>query len=434
MASADDDAVLNSFLDDLITSARTDVETTKADATTSQHDQTFTPNNLHEALEAANLLLHSVNLPYLPSLIDSSTSTLASLNLNKTDLPNYHHKDNINDDGDDSFNNQQAQRPRPNIQSVLSATLTTLVRVLRANAANISIRQRAEASLQHTEMELQSSQTTLSTLHTRLESVKDSAASSKRKYDAVLRTRDTDVKKSLVETAELRAKLQTAVTREKALAQEVQKRDKETALLKQRVHALISAPRGAPVLQRITTTGGFGGSGVKRVIGDSKKEVRERAKAIEEARLRVVEDENKVFRDLLRAVQEELDDLIVACDDDHDHDGSGVVVQNDKVSESVTAITEKIEEERKVDGEGNADREVGDMNTATEANEKAQDGTGDGKELAEGTPWETILSTRDVAPAPTEDQMRLPFDMIREEFEESLEKKFLLIRTALTDS
>lgn len=447
-----DDAMLNNFLDDLILSARNDVDTRNIDATTSHHDVVFTPDTLHDGINAVNSLLATTGIPLLPNLVAGSRRPPLPPSNGLPPLPPPPGKDpmlppssqhnlqpnnnrsTIQDQRQENVNNSniaESHKVKPvvashskssNVQTVLAAALSALVRICRANGANLDLRQRAEARTLELEAELASARKSNNSLRTRAESAKDSAAAAKRKADSMTRERDNLTRKHAAETTELRARLQTAISREKSLVQKLQQRDKEGALLKQRVLTLIENPRGTPMLQRITSarsvvSGMASGSpkkGKTRAGLDLRKDTSSKEKSVINARTEIIEDENQTFRSLLRAIQEELDDLVVICPE-HPSDEHSTADDN---HEAQNEDGEARENEEDTDEEGEETTDGADFSTPrmTLQHKRSYDG----------------LSAHDIPPAPTEEQMRMPFELIREDFEESLERKFLFVRNALS--
>lgn len=383
----EDDAELNDLLDNLITSAQGSVDVTQVDATTSIHDQTFTPDTIPEAIESCNILLHSNNLPRLPRF------------------------------------DQQDER------KTLALSLSLLVRVLRANSANVQLRQEAEKALEHTENLLQTSRQTAQGLKQKLETSKDNNASMKKRHEAAKRELEAKMKKQVMEVSQLRSKLQSSISNEKSAVQDVQQKKKELALLRQRTHSLI-AKSGTPITPRITPTSiSVTNSRTANLKSSSSSVIaKERSEALINDCNSIDRTENEQFRELLRAVQEELDDLIVSCDQTEvpyleqapvklkeNEDGAMNILSN---AETTVDKNDTYKEQSSILQEIVVDGEDDDENDEDE-------------ELPEGTSWDKVLSSKDIAPAPSEDQMRLPFEVIREEFEESLERKLQWIRAAL---
>lgn len=399
-----DDASVNSLLDNLIVSAQQSVDATQANATTSQRDVTFTADTLCEGIEAVNILLSSSRLSLLPRLLEKD---------NNTDEPG-------------------------RAQTVLAAALTTMVRIIRANMANIALRERAEEQARDAVAQLNSARAAAASANGRATTAADTAASARRRADAVVREQETAARRYTAEITELKTRLQVAIGREKTLIQEGQRREKEMALLKQRVHTIISTSRNKPVIQRVTFATSQRQS-CQRPKTDSRRTVDQRARAAEETPFRVSEYENACFRNLLRAVQEELDELLFFCD----NDGEIVPVsQEDGEQDSITKTGDHNEENQhqnynsttNLGNDSEKNEHHGYVYDECDGNDDNDQEKTEDYELQEGTPWAAVLSTHNVASAPTEDQMRLPFEMIQEEFEESLERKFQIVRSALTST
>lgn len=386
-----DDASINNLLDDLISSAKKDSDVKSIDATTSQNDVIFTCDTVHEGIDAANVLLLAAHQEELPHLEEDERE--------KCD-----HYDT---------------------RTVLAATLTALVRMTRANAANVTLREQAEARVRDAAIQLESADESAASFRQRMEAAIDSATAARRRADVTTREKDSIIRKYTGETGELKTRLQAAIGREKMLVQTVQRKEKDIALLKQRVHAIVNSSRTTPVLQRITSASSVDFPS-NRSLPDSRRLSEKKASRAETARLRVCEEENHRFRNLLRAVQEELDDLLVNCDrsaSSSPHTSANNEARIDKKSQSNSECDKENEQADAITVEGNEEEE-------NESQDAMSDKT-DEKVLPCMSSM-TLLSNCNIVPAPTEKQMSLPFEMIREEFESSLERKFEILRSVLT--
>lgn len=360
-----DDESINNLLDGLIASAK-DAQTgapTESDATTSNQDVTFTPETLYEGVEAVNTLFQNSEItPLLPTLNP----------------------------------NQDEQDEQEQIPYILAKALTALVKLTRANAANTVLRRQSELSSQELRSEIERLQARLEYEKSRADTQADLAAGAKRQAKATIKCREDIQKRQTVESTELKAKLASAYNRDKVLTLEAKRREKECALLKHRVHTIMKTSRGASILPIVTLPDRSDDRPRAHTKPDARIDAQvladRKATEVKNGRLRVCESENERFRDLLRAVQEELDELLLL-----------------RPSRKAAHMRN-----HHIDQDGSSS--------------EGGNGSSVKKQISEGTDWETVLSSEDIPPAPSAEQMQLPFESFREAFEDILERKFSALR------
>lgn len=375
---ANDDAV-NSLLDKLIANARPDPSADHADPINCQQDVTFGNSTVHDGVETVNSILTSTGFsPPLPALTDDTS----------------------------------------NATTVLAGALSVIVRLSRANTANIKFRQQAESLSNDAHNRIEHLQNKLSAAHQKSEAHATTAAIAQQQCASAMQAlRECELRHN-TEMLELRVNLQKSSAKERQLMKESKRREGESAKLRQRVHELIkSSHSNKPIMPRVTFASSNIPSRVRAPVPEGgnhkyRSSATQNAEQARNALQEVFAMENKTFRDILRSVQEELDNLLCMCD-------------------------------RTVDKEtGYKNAHVARLDETHIANEASQalsteygDGEGVGKiqpKLKEGSPWEFVLPSDGIIGAPSEDQMRLPFEVIREEFQDSLEQKFDVIRDILT--
>lgn len=377
----EDDTSLNNLLDGLIASAKDGQSALETDATTSQQDVTFTPDSLHEGIEAANALFTTARIqPYIPVLGDETKSNCLAVSL--------------------------------------AASLTVLVRITRANQANITLRHEAQQLVQDVHKDVERLQEQLMSEKARSEVKADAAATARRQMQSVVRSRDDASKRHGIEITELRARLASMQNKEKVFIMDAKRREKESGMLKQRVHSIMKTPRGSSVLPHITLPENGSARNRAQPFVDVQAAATRVAEEAKNNNARVAGVENEQFRDLLRAVQEELDDLVLLCDLEESTTRASSAT---RASSGDCTAPEGHESGSEEGGDGDDGDDGGDGEKEAEKEEK----------LAEGAAWEDVLGANSLVPAPSEEQMNLPFEVIREEFEKSLEKKFNVVREAL---
>lgn len=396
----DDDDAINALLDNLIASGAPETDPTVVDAATAQQNLTYTSDTLHEGVKAVNSLLHNLSLATPLPALDASSQ---------------------------------------NAPTVLAAALTTLVRLARGANANRTLRAQAENAARATGLEVERLQTSLSAARERAETSAGVAASARREAADSRRAADAAARRATADANDARAKLAAAAHREKLLVMEARRRDKEYAQLQRRVHVVAEAAHGREFIQTVTVSRGNAVERVRAAMSSATDDVTQSFEEIslsaEGDSVDIIVSENERFRELLRAVQEELDDIII--------------IHNGNVRQKSEWRGEYPEDEGALTADGTiGGEEEGDL-ASSKTTEPVQNSVigseyieGDANTFSEsenGTNQakagsESESGLEGVSPAPTEEQMRLPFEVIREDFEESLEKKFRMVREALANS
>lgn len=362
-----------------------------------------------------------------------------------------------------------------NIPVVLAASLSALSHLAQSYVANVSLRQRAESSVHVAHAENERLLSALSKSRDIADARANAEAVAKRAAAAAEHRHEQAARANSLQVSELRSRLVSAGVKEKALLSEARKRDKELALLRHRVHAIIAASSNVPILPVVTVAAATAAAETRgrrrrartaataQPVAASKpadalshqyaREIDESAEMARAAKTLVLEAENERFRDLLLAVHEELDDLLVihkakvddhelAADIDADVENRIAETSSRLVNRDVDAVLQENTDHLYIDA---SEDENSDKSLKQHMKQVGDDECPpSGPDVPNGThgPYEddkslkTVSHFGDEQPAPpitpSADQMRLPFEMIREEFEEALEQKFRLIRDALT--
>lgn len=226
------------------------------------------------------------------------------------------------------------------------------------------------------------------------------------------------------EVEEVRGRLTTAQRREAALGIEGRRREIEYGKLQERVHSMLAnrSAVAAPVVRIVQAYDGQGWDPegeygrAEEGGGGTDEDFEAMMENGNERRVLALVDENEEMRSVLRAVQIELDGLVA----------SETVARI--ASETVARITPSRQSAKEDHGEEvssdvSADADESGTSEQGEREEKgAYDDDGSGDYAV--TPL----------PAPTPGQMELPFAMLREDFQESLQLKFAILRASLRQS
>lgn len=376
---ADDDSV-NGLLDKLITNAQSASNVVDADPINSQQDVMFDATTVVEGLDAVNNILTRTGFSSpLPALSDDSSNT----------------------------------------KTVLAAAISTLIRLSRANAANIKLRQQAETLSRDTCNRLEQLRNELSSTRQKTETLAASAARAQQQAAAAMQALGESEHRHGQEVSELRGNIQKYSAKERQLLKEAKRREGEFAKLRQRVHELIKTSNSnKPLMPRVTFAPTSSSARTRTPVTDkdnlSRSTAIQNADQARNALQEVFAAENDTFRNILRVVQEDMDELLRLCDYSVSR-GMGY-----NKSSNITCTADVLEAGENFESSANGG----------EGAEEVIDET-NGPELEEGSCWEKVLATDDIVGAPTEDQMRLPFQLIREEYEDSLEQKFRVVRDVL---
>lgn len=375
---ADDDNV-NGLLDKLIANARLESNVVDADPINSQQDVMFDASNVFEGLDAVNNILTRTGFSSpLPALSDDSS----------------------------------------NAKTVLAAAISTLIRLSRANAANIKLRQQAETFSRDTCNRLEQLQNELSSTRQKTEALAASAARAQQQAAAAMQALGESERRHGQEVLVLRGNIQKCSAKERQLLKEAKRREGESAKLRNRVNELIKTSNSnKPLMPRVTFAPTSSSTRTRIPVTDkdnARSVAMQNAEQARNALQEIFATENDTFRNILRVVQEDMDELLCLCDYSVSR-GIGY-----KKNPSIICSTDVLE----------AGQNLESSTTGGEGAEEVTDKT-NGSGLEEGSCWEQVLATDDIIGAPTEDQMRLPFELIREEYEDSLEQKFRVVRDAL---
>lgn len=459
-----DEERLTKLLDKLIGSAHNDTFDTSdvADLTKTHVDINFSPRNVREGINTANTFLEQTSI----------CDTLPPLS------------------GDAA-----------NVNDVLAAAVTAIVRLSRCCKASHKLRLEAEKSardahttIAKTQRMLEAAKDKLRKRESQLGALQNSMTESESKQKRHLR-------KVTAECNDVKNRLANAANRENHLSLEAKKREKDFSHLQQRVHTLMSSAKRLSIQPQITLTGALRREPSPRLTREESIESDNHAYAAltqgkENSKAAVILEENDTFRNLLRAIQEEFDDLLLAnaslfqervadaggeyCEDGNQNDEDiadttlGSLPEDIKPETPYTGVentdseqTVKLKEivpgededldltdgapakESELQMEvGSSERTSGELtplatcardSSNSDSTNEVENATAiphdsdddDFTDTADGTGDFQKLTLEGVMPAPSVEQMKLPFEMIREHFEVSLEQKFNMIRQAL---
>lgn len=271
-----------------------------------------------------------------------------------------------------------------NCAEVLAAAVSTIIRLAKCCKANVALRTDAEARVGAMHAKLDAAAAAVDKEKEKLAKRDSQLVGLRNQLDAAT-TKDTrSAKRFAAQTADMKSRLLAATHRENQLALEARRREKEFSQLQKRVHALLASSNKVHLSPAISVAHAFRKGGDQDYVdgeddddrspSDPASEYEALMLTGQDARFNNVNDENDEFRDLLRAIQEELDDLI-----------------------------ERFPSLLRVPVNSESGDDVGDADPATPH----------------------------LLPAPSPDQMALPFASIRDDFETSLEYKFRLVRDGL---
>lgn len=284
---------------------------------------------------------------------------------------------------------------RDNVPDILAAALSSIVRLSKCCKANANLRLEAERKARESELRVEELTASIDNLQSRISRKESQVAVTQNKLSELEARSSREARRLNSECTDLKTKLANANHRENHLVMEARKREKQYTHLQQRVHSLLSSSKKIGFNPQITVASEYMRSNTskyaRKPVGRGVPKGEAYIKLLEESdgsRFSEIMGENDEFRNLLRAIQEELDDLIL---------------QNPSLFPAFS----------------------GDKSNLQETSE-VSDGSGSEVEDCENTAPDPLL------PAPSLEQMNLPFDLIREEFEASLEQKFQMIRTALS--
>jgi len=349
-----DDAALFAFLDDQI--AEADENPIRRKNTPHTPTDTFSTRELREGLSAANSLLEE----------GSICKPLPGIN-----------------------------SQRDNVPDILAAALTAIVRLSKCCRTNVNLRNDAEGQLRALEARNDGMAGTVEGLKARITRKDTQLAALQNKLAELEGKHKRQVRKLNAESTDLKNRLTGAGHRENHYVLEASKREKQYAHLQQRVHALLSSTKKLSLNPQITVASEFRSGDVRTHPMQTAEDVEAAyvpmMEEADDSRIAELTGENDEFRNLLRAIQEELDDLLV---------------QHPSLFPGLSMET------------------------------RAPKDTSEVSDVSDGS--DTEGEHRDDAdvpiPAPSVEQMSMPFAMIREEFESSLEQKFQMVREALSKS
>lgn len=272
-------------------------------------------------------------------------------------------------------------RSQDNLSQILAASLSTIIRLSKCCQANLNLRQQAEHLTQETQLQVQHLSQALEATKEKVEKKESALAQSKAHLvDAETKSKRR-IRQLVAENTELKKLVTNATHRENHLHLEAKKREKQFSLLQQRVHTLMSSTRKLSIEQDVTP----GERSRLRLERAPQRKCHDKEQTDNESmHVRAVGvavlEENRLLKALIRDVHLELDDMFrrfprafaFLCEDHSEQDESSQVSD---------------EEEN---------------------------------------------TYRIPAPAPTEERMNLPYDVIREEIESSLDDKLNALRSALS--
>lgn len=409
-----DDAALTKLLDNLITSAQEDASeaTTASDLTRSPVDVVITHKNLAEGLIMANSQLQNTEIC--------------------TPLPDLGERN-------------------ANLDTVLAAALTAIIRLARCCQANVNLRAAAEGDTRTVKASNDQLSNRLETSQARLAKRDVQVCALQNATEEATVRHKRSFQRLQLEISELKGRLVSAGHRENHQNLEARKRERDYTQLQQRVLTLMASTKRVSIEPTVTTTGRGCSSVLKKEVsvhsseGDWNQLAEDSAKEASNQ----LEAENDVLRSLLLAVQEELDELLVKnpglfpvtdIEEEDEHLSFDAKPHDDTLDNSTTE-EDGLEDEEGTHLKYGVDCQQTDIlegqldsscekwaeekeNQSQDGNIKQQAGKDNGKSRMTGLDG--------VLPAPSAEQMSLPFDMIREEFEEALQQKFSLVREALS--
>lgn len=267
-----------------------------------------------------------------------------------------------------------------NLPQILASSLSTIVRLSKCCQANVNLRHQAEHLAQDTQFQIQNLSRSLEVTKEKVEKKESALAQSKAILADVEAKRRCQIRQLAAENTELKRLVTNATHRENHLNFEAKKREKQFSHLQQRVHTLMSSSKKLSIEQDISAgeRGGLHMECVPQRKSRSGEHMDEQAAQTFAVDVAVLE-ENRMLKGLIRDVHLELDDMF------------------ERFPNAFAFLFE------------------------------AQDDP-DGTSLdsdAEGSIHKVP------APAPAEERMNLPYDVIRDEVESSLNDKLNTLRYAL---
>ncbi|CAN8070393.1 unnamed protein product [Agarophyton chilense] len=453
-----DEKVLDQLLDNLLQTGQN--ENSSVFAPMNDNSNNFSQSSIHEKLATASGLLEESKIcPGLPSLDD-----------------NEH-----------------------NIREVLAYALTAVIQLCKCCNANANLRNEAERSVLVVNEELLRLKRLNEVKKEKILRLDTKIMSMKKQVSDIEKEKNLLVSNLTTECTELKTKCARSAYRVNHLSLEAKKREREYSQLQQRVHSLMAKTKRLSIEPQIVAIAGNNSTKAPCISRDKSLETEEReyqdlVGLSEDNSMNEVIVENKALRDLLRAVQEELDDCLISNPNlivdpktpTIKSSKKGITMDGEKVtgarsaevssSENVcspqrgdqTSI-QKNDQEDALDGQaykqttGDEHRKytsAKEPKTPTEATYcpspiDMRENSGlkiDANQIQHqqknsisptlvadaevgtpvtGSPVRSGTLLSNLAPALSAEQMNLPFDMIRENLERSFDQKFELLRLAV---
>lgn len=423
----DDDVQLTSFLDDLIDS--TNKEKYEAPNATevilTNIESNFTTSNIAEGILATRVLLR---------------------------------------DGGINVEIPELESEKKNERQVIAAILTAAVRLARCCKANVNLRSEAEQRLQVSNEKYQQIAQTLSATKENLKRRESQIAGLQNaRKDSDLKHKK-ELRRLNTENADLRARLTNASHRENHLTLETKRKEREYTQLQQRVHSLMGSVNKVNIVPSVTS--GTESNTITRrprPLPGFKNNIRKQYQSFnnESISTQVTRLEKDIFsyRDLLLAIQGELDDLIqhgvsaktvLSTEEEHaqyenQNDNNNNQTSNDVGEDSFrqenTSCSTEDTSEHGDDGDDNEQLEKPALGPSLKVSDAQLEGTGE-KEFHQPNPnssnvdesdegQEHLQEEMEQTPSISAEQMSLPFSTFGSNLEESLEQKFMTLRAQL---
>lgn len=425
----DDDLKLTSFLDDLIDSTNEErYETPSAtEVILTNIESNFAPSNIAEGILATRVLLRDGGI--------------------KVEIPDL-------------------EPEKKNERQVIAAILTATVRLARCCKANVNLRCEAEQRVQASNEKYQQVTQTLNATKENLKRREFQVAGLQNtRKDSELKHKK-EIRRLNMENADLKTRLTNAGHRENHLALETKRKEREYTQLQQRVHSLMGSVNKVNIVPSVT-------SGTERnmttrrprPLPGMKKNIKKQYKSFtnESISTQVSRLEREIFsyRDLLIAIQGELDDLIQhgvpirtsvhAQRDDAQREDLNVsnnqtadgVVENAQAMQSSSCSSEDATEddndrddsEHLEDLASGPSLEVSDTHLEETSEEDVQQSNTDSSSVdGDDEGHERLEDEMELTPSVSAEQMSLPFSTFGSDLEASLEQKFMALRAQLTGS
>lgn len=304
-----------------------------------------------------------------------------------------------------------------NVADVLSAALASILRLSRCCKANANLRVEAERATQASHDQIDQLSRLLRVTKEKLEKKESSLTAMRNTLADAEAKHRSRIRQLTTERSSLKSSLTSAAHRENQLSMEATQRERQFSMLQKRVHTLMASSKKLSIEPVVTSSMSKGQLSRGRYAafadgasasggsdcGDGDDE--------ENGPLALALEENYLMRGAVRAVHAELDDFFAQYPE------AFPTLHQEEKEEDQTQYSRDCPIEEGTISEGESRRSEGD----TEVEREAKLST-----MPENTFNGNILP-----PGPTEERMRLPFDMIREEFEENLERKLNAVRKAL---